>query len=90
MQHILLSTMRRIHLMRFKEKEYHLSNKKKPTFADDGNEISSGYGIRRIETNGGFRYQVDPDRVFGKLVRKSFIDAKEAKELFPLGGLSVS
>jgi hypothetical protein len=63
MQHVLLSTTPKIQLIHFKGKKYQLLNKKKPPFADDGNEISSGYGIRRIETKGGFRCQLGVGRV---------------------------
>ncbi len=57
-----------------------MSKQKKPTFVDDGYEINNGCRIRQIEIVGGFHfYQVTLQRISGKPIRRSFINAKHAR-----------
>lgn len=54
-------------------------NESKPTIAEQGYEIHSGYRIRLLDTKQGKRYQVDLGRSTGKHVRVSFPTLQQAR-----------
>ncbi|RKX43629.1 MAG: hypothetical protein DRP64_07940 [Verrucomicrobia bacterium] len=65
-----------------------MSKQKKPTFVDDGYEINNGCRIRRIEIINGFHfYQVTLQRISGKPIRRSFINAEQARSFSEQAGI---